>query len=502
MSNLGPQQQNQTFDGLLQVPGGVTLQLQTVQDGTGENTALKVGYTNVQVGNVVDTSILQIPGGVTASLQTVLDGNGNPTGLQLSSSGANVTTSDTFVASENGTQITGAVPRLISDGFGDYVNVKDYGAVGNGVTNDQAAFNVAAANASSISTALVPVGTYVANPVYSAGKNLLWNYIFGGNSKNVLTTSGTRGGWFSNYDCTASQILLAQINENQSSISGGGYRDAIFVEALDSDTVNYTTIGQKVTHAIRAYVNGAYSSGAYQPQYKDLVAANFVALGNIQWNARGVSALAVDAVQYGLGVASNEFSVFNPSAAGGGQAQSKSMAAVQAIVKSQYAADDSTHISRGVYIENQGERITSGLQLISNTSGGFSSTFRYGIKMSDATIATVGSAIVMPKSETGNVGTIIEYDSNDYSQYDRTNNIFQWVIGGNIPFSVTTNGVSVGSSISSSTRIYVEPGTSSVSQMRLLAGVAPSSPVNGDLWFDGTNLKMQIGGVTKTFTLV
>ena len=31
---------------------------------------------------------------------------------------------------------------------------------------------------------------------------------------------------------------------------------------------------------------------------------------------------------------------------------------------------------------------------------------------------------------------------------------------------------------------------------------APVSPVDGDIWFDGTNLKIQVGGVTKTVTLV
>ena len=34
------------------------------------------------------------------------------------------------------------------------------------------------------------------------------------------------------------------------------------------------------------------------------------------------------------------------------------------------------------------------------------------------------------------------------------------------------------------------------------SGVAPTVPVNGDIWFDGTNLFMRIGGATKTFTLV
>ena len=40
------------------------------------------------------------------------------------------------------------------------------------------------------------------------------------------------------------------------------------------------------------------------------------------------------------------------------------------------------------------------------------------------------------------------------------------------------------------------------SSLRIRSGVAPTSPNDGDIWFDGTDLKMRIGGVTKTFTLV
>jgi hypothetical protein len=37
--------------------------------------------------------------------------------------------------------------------------------------------------------------------------------------------------------------------------------------------------------------------------------------------------------------------------------------------------------------------------------------------------------------------------------------------------------------------------------MRFLIGTAPASPNNGEIWFDGIALRMQIGGVTKTFSM-
>ena len=44
--------------------------------------------------------------------------------------------------------------------------------------------------------------------------------------------------------------------------------------------------------------------------------------------------------------------------------------------------------------------------------------------------------------------------------------------------------------------------TTAKASLRIPSGTAPTSPTNGDIWFDGTDLKMRIGGVTKTFTLI
>ena len=44
--------------------------------------------------------------------------------------------------------------------------------------------------------------------------------------------------------------------------------------------------------------------------------------------------------------------------------------------------------------------------------------------------------------------------------------------------------------------------TTLVASLNIASGTAPTSPNNGDIWFDGTDIKMRIGGVTKTFTLL
>lgn len=38
--------------------------------------------------------------------------------------------------------------------------------------------------------------------------------------------------------------------------------------------------------------------------------------------------------------------------------------------------------------------------------------------------------------------------------------------------------------------------------LKTSAGTNPSAPADGDIWYDGTNLKMRVGATTKTFTLI
>lgn len=55
--------------------------------------------------------------------------------------------------------------------------------------------------------------------------------------------------------------------------------------------------------------------------------------------------------------------------------------------------------------------------------------------------------------------------------------------------------------ISATGLLQTAASTTGSTGLNIPAGTAPTSPVNGDLWFDGTNVKIQVSGVTKTFTI-
>ena len=61
----------------------------------------------------------------------------------------------------------------------------------------------------------------------------------------------------------------------------------------------------------------------------------------------------------------------------------------------------------------------------------------------------------------------------------------------------------IGMGVASPTAVLdVNASTTANAQLRLRSGVAPTTPNDGDIWFDGTDIKLRVAGVTKTFTLV
>ena len=49
--------------------------------------------------------------------------------------------------------------------------------------------------------------------------------------------------------------------------------------------------------------------------------------------------------------------------------------------------------------------------------------------------------------------------------------------------------------------VDIAAGTTAKAQIRLVAGVAPSAPNDGDIWFTGTVMQIRVAGVTRTFTV-
>lgn len=233
--------------------------------------------------------------------------------------------------------------------------------------------------------------------------------------------------YFGDYECLGAIKFQVTNTEDQSDFDGGGFRDVLAVFHYDDDTTDYEALSdQKVSYGIRSYVTPSTAGRLLtNPQYKDYTAGAFEAIGYIMWPDRGVSGVTCSAIQYGEGIASNEFASSNPSDA---PSQSFSMASVQAIISSKKAASDSTHKARGVLISNIGKSITAGLEAMSVGTGGDNGQFEYWLKGDQATVNT--AAIFMPASSTGNLGTRIVYDTGDFTEFDRAANTFVWAMGG------------------------------------------------------------------------
>lgn len=248
------------------------------------------------------------------------------------------------------------------------------------------------------------------------------------NQNSAAYYAGTSGpGYFADYNNKAASAYRFDDTENQSAISGGGIRDAFFFQHRDFDTTNYTAIGQKVSNGIRSIMTGAWNGSDFQTQYKDLIAGEFTSVGKIGWNARGVSGVLGSAIQYGTGIASNEFWASNPA----GGSQSVSMAAVQAVINPGVASADGSHASYSVLANNVA---TNNATAAFGVSGKYVST----VDLSNAVVTD--AAIILPP--TTNQGTIIDYGSDNYTLFDRTYNLaFEWVVNGVVPLFVAETKV-------------------------------------------------------------
>jgi hypothetical protein len=91
---------------------------------------------------------------------------------------------------------------------------------------------------------------------------------------------------------------------------------------------------------------------------------------------------------------------------------------------------------------------------------------------------------------SGNPVRALDILSGDYSTDGNTS------LGGQVAV-----GISLGANEIPSAKVTIGASTTSQAALRFYSGSTPSSLQDGDMWFDGTNLKIRISGITKTITV-
>lgn len=96
--------------------------------------------------------------------------------------------------------------------------------------------------------------------------------------------------------------------------------------------------------------------------------------------------------------------------------------------------------------------------------------------------------------------------NNNFSLHGSNIYFFTSLSASTVASSVTSGGCLFGyianMGTSATALVDIIGSTTSKSSLRLRSGTAPTSPNDGDIWYDGTDLKMRVGSTTKTFTLI
>jgi hypothetical protein len=154
--------------------------------------------------SLIKANAVQIGQSPTATQNFTLAVPSSPNGtIKLARGNAGATTQDVLSVDASGNvnglvKSTGSTTaRSLANRFADVVNVKDFGAVGDGVANDTAAIQAAINTGKSV---VLPEGTYIANNLTQStnGQRFygLGNVVIQKNANGILFSSSGRGAMF------------------------------------------------------------------------------------------------------------------------------------------------------------------------------------------------------------------------------------------------------------------------------------------------------------------
>lgn len=156
------------------------------------------------------------------------------------------------------------------------------------------------------------------------------------------------------------------------------------------------------------------------------------------------------------------------------------------------------------FVESRGASGTASA-IIHRISGALSasSSTQYGLSVvptfSQTSTAGYTALLINPTETTTGSGAknLIDAQVNGVSLF-RVDNAGQVNTASNL-----RAGGWIGATGITPTAAFDAPGSATTrASVRIRSGVAPTTPNDGDIWYDGTDLKMRVGGTTKTFTLV
>jgi hypothetical protein len=103
---------------------------------------------------------------------------------------------------------------------------------------------------------------------------------------------------------------------------------------------------------------------------------------------------------------------------------------------------------------------------------------------------------------TANQSVFIGSATRSFANNQTNEIVIGYNAGGKGTNTIVLGNTSITDTYITAGKLNLSAGTTSKAQINLASSTAPTSPVDGDIWFDGTNVKIRVAGVTKTFTIV
>jgi hypothetical protein len=124
-----------------------------------------------------------------------------------------------------------------------------------------------------------------------------------------------------------------------------------------------------------------------------------------------------------------------------------------------------------------------------------------GAGTANTTFANAGQSVYNTYAPTGQSSWIIGVETQYFLGYSGRNILVFSRDRNHTTGGIDNNYIGFGH-LSPTANVDIASSSTARASLRIRSGTAPTTPNDGDIWFDGTDIKMRIGGVTKTFTLI